>query len=471
MDSDTFLAKMIDKTDLVLMIVVDGGRGDFIDAFDTPNFHSLIQQGVRFRNAVACQAFVETASGMATISTGSYIRTHGVMASHEWYSIKERRTVYSVDEYGRANNLLVFTFGDLLKIKHPNVKLASVSSKDRNAILLAGHSADLIVYSYREFPDAFSFKGAGVLTDHYTFAERKMKPLPRYLQGYQLPRFVEWSGESFSHSQIEAAQTPLMDRFITDAALEVLKKEKPDILCVGLVSPNIVGHYYPSDSGEMEDTIRTVDAQIGRMLSQLEKMGILERTLIVVTSDHGMTRLRGVVRFPSLLRGKLTERLSKEVAHILLGSTVGVYLRSQNPREMNIVLDAVKSIDHLAGAWLKDDPDAPWFIRRVACPHAPQIIAVAEYGYTFLEEFDSNLYGYHGAPYPSDASIMLILKGPNIRPLGNVGEPLDLNSSELMSENQISTLPQQVDIAPTIEHLFELTSSHRDGSSLFRFLK
>jgi hypothetical protein len=123
-------------------------------------------------------------------------------------------------------------------------------------------------------------------------------------------------------------------------------------------------------------------------------------------------------------------------------------------------------MDHVAGAWYKNDPEAPWFIRHVVCDHAPHIIAVAEYGYTFLGEHDPNLYSYHGAPYLSDANIMMIFAGPKIKPLGNVGEPLDLNSSELIPENQINCLPQQVDIAPTIEHLLGLMSPHRDGTSL-----
>ncbi|MDI7260195.1 MAG: alkaline phosphatase family protein [Thermodesulfobacteriota bacterium] len=461
---------MSKKINLIVMIVVDGGRGDLIDVFETPNLHELIDRGVRFQNAMACQAFIETASGIATISTGSYIKTHGVVASHEWYSPEENRVVYSVDEYGHAVNLLAPTFGDLIKARNPKTKIASVSSKDRNAILLAGHHADLIIHSYREFPDSFTFQGAGVLEDHYTFAERKGRSLPSYLRGYQLPRYTNWSGNGFSYPHMDTAQTPLMDQFIMDAALEILAMERPEVLCVGLVSPNIVGHYFPIHSNEMEDSIRMIDRQIGRILDQLDRMGTLDETLIVVTSDHGMTPLKGVVDFPSLLRSELPEKLRKEVAHILLGSTPGIYLRSQTPHILNTILEAVRSMDHVAGAWRKDDPEAPWFVQRVACDHAPSIIAVAEYGYTFLGEYDVRLQGYHGAPYFSDANIMMIFAGPDVERMGQIGEPLNLNAPELISESQINRLPQQVDITPTIEHLLGPSSIHRDGNPLISLL-
>ncbi len=42
------------------------------------------------------------------------------------------------------------TITDLIKAKNPAAKVASVSTKDRNALLLAGNRADIIVYSYRE---------------------------------------------------------------------------------------------------------------------------------------------------------------------------------------------------------------------------------------------------------------------------------------------------------------------------------
>lgn len=63
-----------------------------------PHIKEVAANGVGFRNAIAGHSFIETASGMATISTGADIGVHGIIASHEWYDSKTGGSVYSVDE-------------------------------------------------------------------------------------------------------------------------------------------------------------------------------------------------------------------------------------------------------------------------------------------------------------------------------------------------------------------------------------
>jgi hypothetical protein len=65
---------------------------------------------------------------------------------------------------------------------------------------------------------------------------------------------VSWAGDGFIFPEIDSAKTPRIDDFITDAALKVMKYQKPDVLCIGLVSTNIVGHYQPLDSPQMKDS-------------------------------------------------------------------------------------------------------------------------------------------------------------------------------------------------------------------------
>jgi hypothetical protein len=47
----------------------------------------------------------------------------------------------------------------------------------------------------------------------------------------------------------------------------------------------------------------------------------------------------------------------------------------------------------------------------------------------------------------------MVFSGAGVKPLGKVGEALDLSSDELLSEHQEAMLPKQVDIQPTIRKI------------------
>jgi hypothetical protein len=126
---------------------------------------------------------------------------------------------------------------------------------------------------------------------------------------------------------------PLMfppDYWTVDAALAVLEKEKPDFTFILLAQNDDAGHalgaawdpdertnstfpYFPpagcqnstayqlrSSANQdlfiepMLDAMRDVDKEFGRLMDGLVKMGVLEDTMIVFYSDHGMlTHLKG----------------------------------------------------------------------------------------------------------------------------------------------------------------------------------
>ena len=64
------MIRMAAKPRRVLLMVVDGGCYDFLEKYAMPHTKEVIERGVSFRNAVAGHGFIETASGMATISRG-----------------------------------------------------------------------------------------------------------------------------------------------------------------------------------------------------------------------------------------------------------------------------------------------------------------------------------------------------------------------------------------------------------------
>jgi len=72
---------------LVVLLVVDQMRGDYVDRFMgqwTGGLKRLVEEGAWFREAAYSYAATETCVGHATISTGAFPATHGMIANAWW---------------------------------------------------------------------------------------------------------------------------------------------------------------------------------------------------------------------------------------------------------------------------------------------------------------------------------------------------------------------------------------------------
>src|SRR2546423_7692481 len=80
-------AKAPARPKLVVLLVVDQMRGDYVDKFRgqwTGGLKRLVEEGAWFRNAAYPYAATETCVGHSTISTGAFPATHGMVANAWW---------------------------------------------------------------------------------------------------------------------------------------------------------------------------------------------------------------------------------------------------------------------------------------------------------------------------------------------------------------------------------------------------
>jgi hypothetical protein len=97
-------------------------------------------------------------------------------------------------------------------------------------------------------------------------------------------------------------------------------------------------------------------------------------------------------------------------------------------------------------------------VRRVAHERVPDIIIIPDFNSVILEEGyeEPKISVNHGPPYPPDINIWLLFSGAGVRRLGKVGEMLDYSSKELISDREIETLPEQLDVAPTVRAFLKI---------------
>ena len=445
----------------VIVVAIDACRYEYLKQFSLPNMEFLISRGASFANAIAGNCVAETAPGFASISTGKYMKDHGISSSDSWYDRESGNLLYFYDEKTGDLHLDVPTFGEMVKLQDPSAKVASISAKDRNSFLLGGPTADVVAFSYREkMSQRGDFSGKGVREDSFGWTERPGRDLPPYLADITVPRLVDWEGPGFKHPKESSANTPFVDTFIMEGALEILKNEKPEIFFIGLVSPNIVGHIYLTESKEIQHSMEVVDGLIGKLIACVKDMGWLEDTLFVITADHGMADKPFSIDLMAELKRRGRMDLVENIAYRYVVPAVGgLYLHDLNPSLVDDMLKVLREIHHVKEAWYKNDPHAPWYIRRGAHKRAPDIIVVPEYEYQIAAEGRTEpVYpAYHGAPYYADFSIVMIFSGCGVKRLGTIGEN-NIPRDAYLTDEMVRELPDQTHIVPTVKKMLKMAS-------------
>jgi predicted AlkP superfamily pyrophosphatase or phosphodiesterase len=77
------------------------------------------------------------------------------------------------------------------------------------------------------------------------------------------------------------------DQSVTDQAVAMIREHQPQVLFVHLPDVDTVGHKCGWGSDEQIKAIENADAQIRRLLDALDEKHLRDRTLIIVTADHG----------------------------------------------------------------------------------------------------------------------------------------------------------------------------------------
>ncbi|NIS62801.1 MAG: hypothetical protein GTO13_19500, partial [Proteobacteria bacterium] len=124
------------------------------------------------------------------------------------------------------------------------------------------------------------------------------------------------------------------------------------------------------------------------------------------------------------------------VLYLSSGGTGGFYLDDTSSPMVEKTIGSLKGIDHVREAWYKDDPQAPWYVRRFAHERSPDIVIIPDFNAVILDEGKEapTFPVYHGPPYPPDLSIWLIFSGAGVKNVGKVGEMLDYSSRETISD-------------------------------------
>src|SRR3989442_14648626 len=148
------------KPTLVVLLVVDQMRADYVDKFLpqwTGGLKRLVEEGAWFRDAAYPYAATETCVGHATISTGALPAMSGMVANAWWDRESQQMVTCTADAKAKnsgyagtsakggdsAWRLRVPAFADELRFQAgAATRVVTFSLKARSSIMLGGHKAD-----------------------------------------------------------------------------------------------------------------------------------------------------------------------------------------------------------------------------------------------------------------------------------------------------------------------------------------
>ena len=356
------------KPKLVVVLVVDQMRGDYIDKFQsqwTGGLKRLVREGAWFHDAAYPYAATETCVGHSTVSTGAFPATHGMIAN-EWWDREQQKEITCTTDPSVKNipydsgtsispnapaaaaptsgdssvRMLVPAFADELKFQSgAGTRIVTMSLKARAAITLAGHQGDAVTWfdgatgawltstAYPQAPFVAEYAKAHPVAADFGKTWSLLLPEPAYLYekiaaGTGPPAGY---GNSFPHPlrgnsvstkadpsfYLQWATSPYAETYLAqmaEAAVDKLslgQRSGTDFLAISFSSVDYVGHSFGPRSWEVQDELARLDRDLATFFAHLDKSVGRGKYVVAITGDHGVAPVPEDLRKTGIDAGRL----------------------------------------------------------------------------------------------------------------------------------------------------------------------
>src|SRR6202790_245608 len=355
------------KPKLVVILVVDQMRGDYIDKFQhqwTGGLKRLVNEGAWFREAAYPYGATETCVGHSTISTGAFPASHGMVAN-EWWDREQGKDVTCTADASvkniayeptvpaasnaagsasgtassaagdSADKMLIPAFAEELKFQSgAGTRVVAMSLKARAAITLAGHQADSVTWwdgatglwqtssAYPQSPFIAEFVKLHPVTGDYGKTWAPLLPESASLYdktacsagppanyGATFPHPLRGGPDVAFYAQW--ATSPYAETYLAHMAEDAVDKLQLgrgpgiDFLSVSFSSVDYVGHAFGPRSWEVQDELARLDRDLAEFFTYLDKTVGRGKYIVGVRSDHGVGTVPAELRRTGIDAGRL----------------------------------------------------------------------------------------------------------------------------------------------------------------------
>ena len=455
---------------LVVLITIDQFRADYLDRFATQltgGLGRLARGGARFTNAHHDHAITETAPGHATLLSGRFPRSTGIMANRVGVEDPASPLVEaSVGPGASPARFVGTTLVDWLAAQNPRSRAFSVSSKDRGAILPIGRSKSQVywystdgrfttsqyyrdsvppwvrAFNNRRMPQSFAGKSWTLLLPESAYAEPDTVFEESGGEGIVFPHTLP--SDSAATANVVRG-TPFIDQITLAFAIHGVQSlalgsgPQTDVIALSLSGTDYIGHRYGPDSREMHDQVLRLDRALGTFLDSLYRLRDSAHVTIALTADHGMgtipelapasmkpapTRvtLYGLLpAFDSALVKLKVDTLAVDIDQQIVSFNRAAFARA-NVNADSVIdafakaalrLPGVRRVDRFKAllADTSSDPIARRWSHQFPANAPVDLVVTLTPGSIW-----GTIVATHGTPYEYDSNVPLIFFGAGVRP-------------------------------------------------------
>ena len=339
------------QKDLVILVSIDGFRNDYLARGLTPNLLALAQQGTLAKKFEPVFPTITFPNHFALI-TGRYPDHNGIV-NNTMYDPSRTDQVFRLSDRHAIENPLWWEEGTPLWV----------------TLNKQGKRSSTLFWVGSESP----------------------------IQGIQ-PN--DWL--SYDHGLSSLDRTKQLLRWLNRD-----DPERADFATLYFSEVDSKGHEFGPDSPEVNASITSADQAIGELVQGLRALGLLEKTTLVVTSDHGMAQIA-----PD--RAVDLSTYANELGSVKIQWTGPLAGFDANATDKPILLSRLKLNTNM-DCWAKEDVPAKYHFgthRRV-----PQVVCLAKAGWSTVASATQKVIpGQHGHD-PSDPAMqgLFIIQGPQIK--------------------------------------------------------
>lgn len=317
------------KPKLVVNIVVDGMRYDYLLHFDRGfsdnGFRRLKTEGSLCERAMYGYLSTNTASGLATITTGASPSSHGVIGNH-WFNYttgemvpltldKSVRTVGAdeLDAQVSPRAMIAGTIGDCIKSTSPDSKVVSIAFEPNSAVISGGFTTDAAywvsprdgkmvssTYYLAKLPEWVDKFNEQNLAEAYSAARWAVcRPAGSYYNVLRKDITTDTSALTFDflmrkkYDYERLKSSPAGNSLLKDFAVQAIinenlgKDSSTDFISIVFNSTRLAGERYGTTSMEVEDVYYRLDMELAALIDFLVQKVGKDNLLLVLSSTHG----------------------------------------------------------------------------------------------------------------------------------------------------------------------------------------
>lgn len=423
-----------------LIVFFDGLRPDYITPEIMPHLYAFKKQGA-YGKAHHSVFPTVTRVNSASYSTGSYPATHGLMGNSVYFPEVDRTKSLNTGEAEELFKIAEATHGKLLT----TISLGEI---------LQSNGQRMLVFSSGSTGQAY-------LQNHTISGGVIINPSMILPAGIKDSIFKE----------LGPVQPGGKHHWVTDALIRYgFAEDGPLVSAIWYSDPDGTAHAKGIGSPEATASLKVVDTEFGRIISTLERKGLLPYYNILISTDHGFMTYVG--QHNKNLNQVLIENGLKQSAASDDVVTAGgaIYVKDHSPELIKKIVAVLRPLEQVGAIFTKSAKpgDSKGFVEGTLSfetihwnhHRSADILVDANW------DDRVNSAGYAGACYsagvaghgtlsPWDVHIPLIVSGPDFK---------NAIESELPTSN--------VDLAPTVLHLLHLpipaTMNGRIMSELLR---